>query len=485
MGVARKMVDRVDRGVGVGLERWVRGHHHRRLRRLGHTSVFEFAAGSGLWALTDPPPRPGNAVEVLIDGERACGDIAKALAGAHSQVHIAGWHLTPGFELTRDGDTSTLRDVLARLAERVDVRVLLWAGPPVPAFQPTRKMVRAVREQLTGGTRIECVLDSRERTMHCHHEKLVIVDDTVAFVGGIDLTSLSGDRWDSPEHQPRGSLGWHDVATRLRGPIVADVADHFRQRWQEAAGQPLPVPQVPAPAGHVTAQLLRTIPERTYDFSPRGEFGILEAYERALRSAQHLIYLENQFLWSTEIAQILADKLRNPPTEHFRILLLLPAKPNNGADTTRGQLGCLVEADHGAGRLLAVTIHSHNPSSTDALYVHAKVAIVDDRWLTVGSANLNEHSLFNDTEINIATCDPVLARHTRLALWAEHLHRAVKEIDHEPTTVIDGLWRPIAEKQLHHQTSGLALTHRLMQLPAVSRRAERLVGPIRGLLIDG
>ena len=485
MGVARKMVDRVDRGVGAGLERWVRGHHHRRLERLGHTSVFEFAAGSGLWALTDPPPRPGNAVEVLIDGERACGAIAKALAGAHSQVHIAGWHLTPGFELTRDGDTSTLRDILARLAERVDVRVLLWAGPPVPAFQPTRKMVRAVREQLTGGTRIECVLDSRERTMHCHHEKLVIVDDTVAFVGGIDLTSLSGDRWDSTEHQPRGSLGWHDVATKLRGPIVADVADHFRQRWQEAAGHALPMPDVPAPAGDVTAQLLRTIPERTYDFSPRGEFGILEAYERALRSAQHLIYLENQFLWSSEIAQILVDKLRNPPTEQFRILLLLPAKPNNGADTTRGQLGCLVEADHGAGRLLAVTIHSHTASSTDALYVHAKVAIVDDRWLTVGSANLNEHSLFNDTEVNIATCDPELTRHTRLALWAEHLHRAVEEIDHDPTTVIDGLWRPIAEEQLHHQTSGFALTHRLMQLPAVSRRAERLVGPMRGLLIDG
>ena len=485
MGAAQRMLDRVDRGVGVGLERLVRGHHHRRLRRLGHMSVFEFAAGSGLWALTDPPPRSGNAVEVLVDGERVCGAIAQELSGAHSQVHIAGWHLTPGFELTRDGDTATVRDVLADLAERVEVRVLLWAGPPVPAFQPTRKMVRAVRAQLTAGSRVECVLDARERSMHCHHEKLVIVDDTVAFVGGVDLTSLAGDRWDSTAHHPRGGLGWHDVATKLRGPIVGDVANHFRQRWQEAAGQVLPVPVVPAPAGDVTAQLLRTVPERTYDFSARGEFGILEAYGRALRSAQHLIYLENQFLWSSEIAQILIDKLRNPPTEEFRILLLLPAKPDNGADTTRGQLGCLLEADHGAGRLLAVTIHSHNPSSTEALYVHAKVAIVDDRWLTVGSANLNEHSLFNDTEINIATCDPMLARHTRLALWAEHLDRTVEEIDHDPTTVIDGLWRPIAEEQVHRRSNGLALTHRLMQLPAVSRRAERLVGPMRGLLIDG
>ena len=115
----------------------------------------------------------------------------------------------------------------------------------------------------------------------------------------------------------------------------------------------------------------------------------------------------------------------------------------------------------------------------------AKVAIVDDRWLTVGSANLNEHSLFNDTEINIATCDPMLARQSRLALWAEHLNLTVEQIDHDPTTVIDEAWRPIAEEQLRQQRNGVALTHRLMQLPAVSRRAERLVGPMRGLLIDG
>ena len=95
--------------------------------------------------------------------------------------------------------------------------------------------------------------------------------------------------------------------------------------------------------------------------------------------------------------------------------------------------------------------------------------------MTAGSpwvpANLNEHSLFNDTEINIATCDPMLARHTRLALWAEHLDRTVEEIDHDPNHVIDGLWRPIAEEQVHRRSNGLALTHRLMQLPAVSRRA--------------
>ena len=202
MHLSNRVVDRVDRGIGAGLERWVRGHHRRRLRRTGHAALLDIRAGSGSWAETGGAPRPGNAVEVLIDGEQACGAIAEALSRARSHVHIAGWYLSPDFELTRDDDAAPLRDMLAVLAERVDVRVLLWAGPPLPAFQPTRKMARAVREQLTADTKVRCVLDARERTMHCHHEKLVIVDDTVAFVGGIDITSLAGDRWDSTRHPP-------------------------------------------------------------------------------------------------------------------------------------------------------------------------------------------------------------------------------------------------------------------------------------------
>ena len=85
--------------------------------------------------------------------------------------------------------------------------------------------------------------------------------------------------------------------------------------------------------------------------------------------------------------------------------MLLPAKPNNGADDTRGQLAALVRADGGAGRFLATTISARTGELSGPLYVHAKIAIVDDRWLTLGSANLNEHSFFNDTEMNIVTCD--------------------------------------------------------------------------------
>ena len=143
--------------------------------------------------------------------------------------------------------------------------------------------------------------------MHCHHEKTIVIDDRVAFVGGIDLTSESGDRFDSSRHPARGQVGWHDASTRIAGPAVADVAEHFRMRWREVSGEECLSAETIEPAGNVELQIVRTIPEHIYAAKANGDFRILESYVRALRSAQKLIYLENQFLWSVEIAEILRD----------------------------------------------------------------------------------------------------------------------------------------------------------------------------------
>jgi phosphatidylserine/phosphatidylglycerophosphate/cardiolipin synthase-like enzyme len=116
---------------------------------------------------------------------------------------------------------------------------------------------------------------------------------------------------------------------------------------------------------------------------------------------------------------------------------------------------------------------------------HAKIGIVDDRWMTIGSANLNEHSLFNDTEMNLVTHDPGVARATRLRLWSEHLERPPEELDRDPTEIIERIWRPLAEQQLQRRLDGVPLTHRVLRLPHVSRRTEALRGPINGLLVDG
>ena len=458
-------------------------HHRRRLSRIGRLEALEPAAGG--WAEEGSPPRPGNAIQILIDGAQALPAIAEALRSAESDVHLTGWHFSPDFALEREGEPIVLRNLLAELAERVDVRVLVWAGAPLPLFRPSRKDVREMRDRLVGDSKVQCALDSKERPMHCHHEKTIIVDDRVAFVGGIDLTSESGDRFDWNNHPSRADVGWHDACARLEGPVVADVGGHFRMRWREVAGETLaPVPP-PKPAGNIELQIVRTIPEHIYDAEPKGDFGILESYLRGLKAAERFIYLENQFLWSPEVEAVLIDKIENPPHPDFRVVLVLPAKPNSGSDDTRGMLACLIEADGDADRVLACTLYARAEQHTDPVYIHAKIAIVDDEWFTLGSANLNEHSLFNDTEMNVVAHDPELARDTRLRLWSEHLEVPADEIPDDPARAVDELWKPISKEQQDRRAAGLPLTHRLVRLEHLSRRSGRVLGPLTGLLVDG
>ncbi len=246
-----------------------------------------------------------------------------------------------------------------------------------------------------------------------------------------------------------------------------------------------PIGAPDADAGDVELQVVRTVPEGIYDFEPHGAFRILEAYTRALRSARELVYLESQFLWSSQVVEILCAKLREPPTEEFRVVVMLPAKPNNGADTTRGQLAALIRADDGAGRFLACTLAARTGHLGGPLYVHSKIGIVDDAWMTVGSANLNEHSFFNDTEMNVIACDREVARQTRLRLWSEHLELPLDRVSGSPANVIDELWRPMAVEQRERHERHAPPTHRMRELAGVSRRSMALLGPIDSLLVDG
>jgi phosphatidylserine/phosphatidylglycerophosphate/cardiolipin synthase-like enzyme len=471
------------RAINETIDHAVTAHYARRLRKAGWGPALG-AAELG-WAHGTFPPRSGNDIDVLIDGAAFLPAVAEELARAESHVHLTGWHFSPELDLTRGAEPTILRNLLAELAERIDVRVLLWRGAPVALYRPSRRAVRTMIDQLCRWNRIRCEVDSCVRYLHSHHEKTIVVDGRVAFVGGIDLTLEGGDPFDSPSHKPRGRVGWHDAAMRLRGPAVADVAEHFRLRWSAAANEELPEAYVPDPAGDVEVQIVRTIPEKVYERSlPQGDFSVFESYLRALRSAERLIYLENQFLWSPEIVQILADKLRDPPCDEFRIVVVLPAKANDGADVSRGQVGALIDADDGNARFLACTVYARAGQLRDTIYVHSKVGIVDDRWLTVGSANLNERSLFDDSEMNVVTLDEPLTRDTRLRLWSEHLELPVSELGGDPSRVIDERWKPIADEQLERLRSGAPLTHRLVKLPGVSVRHRRILGPLQSRIYD-
>jgi phosphatidylserine/phosphatidylglycerophosphate/cardiolipin synthase-like enzyme len=468
--------------VGDVVDTAVRAHHRRRLAKLGKHPLESPPGG---FADDAPPARAGNRLEVLIDGEHALARMVSEMRAASAYVHLSGWFMSPDFVLQDGPERVILRNLLAELARRVDVRVLLWAGAPIPVFRPSRRTVRRVRDELRSAGPIRCVLDPHERPLHCHHEKTIVVDGRVAFVGGIDLTAMAGDRRDSQRHAPRADVGWHDVATVVHGPVVADVAAHFALRWHGVTGERLPESPPPAEAGSSTVQLVRTVPERTYPGLDGGSFGILETYARAIRSATELIYLESQYLWSPEIVQMLAEKLRRPPSDRFRLLLVLPGKPYGGADDTRGALAELVAADGGAGRVLACALYAPAGPIADLIYVHAKVAVIDDRVLIVGSANLNDHSMFNDTEAALVTDDAALAAATRHRLWAEHLECGEDDVRGDPTDLIDRCWRPRAEEQLKRRRDGRPMTHRVSRLDGVSLHSARLLGPLEGLVVDG
>ncbi len=473
----------VDALVGDGIERAVKLRHRARLGAHGWLHAVD--SGPGAWAQGAPPPRPGCELEVLIDGAAAFQATAEAIRGARESVWVAQWFMNPGFELVRGVDAQSIGALLAQAAERgVDVRVLVWAGSPFPIFQPNRHQAKQAAAELTRATQIRCELDPHERALHCHHEKTLVIDGQVAFVGGIDMTDLKNDRYDTADHPARRRTGWHDIGTRLTGPIVADLAAHFAMRWRELTGEQLELGEPPAPTGEHTVQMTRTIPESQYDSLPDGDFSVLESYMRAIRGAQRLIYIENQFLWAPEITDLLADKLRDPPRDEFRLVILIPTRAHAGQDDTLGQVGVLQAADTG-DRLLVSTVRSLSGERDEQCYIHAKLAIIDDRWLTVGSANLNAHSLFNDTEVNVVSDHAGLARDTRVALWAEHLDVDRREIEsRDPTEVIERLWRPIAEDQLAREKAQRPPTHHLVAMSGVSRRSRRLLGPLNGLLAD-
>jgi phosphatidylserine/phosphatidylglycerophosphate/cardiolipin synthase-like enzyme len=174
-------LSRLDSIVGGGIEAAVRGKHRWRLRRLGRGDALA-PSDDGLWAGGDPPPRDRCALDVLVDGADAFSSIVAAIENARDFVHVTGWHIAPWFELTRGDRPAAVGELLADAAERLDVKVLVWAGAPVPAFHPTRKEVRDAVETLTRRTRIRCEADPREHPFHCHHEKTVVVDGVVAFV---------------------------------------------------------------------------------------------------------------------------------------------------------------------------------------------------------------------------------------------------------------------------------------------------------------
>jgi phosphatidylserine/phosphatidylglycerophosphate/cardiolipin synthase-like enzyme len=377
-------------------------------------------------------------------------------------LHIAGLNEEEiQFWLTHE---LSLQEVLGYAVRRgVEVKVLLWKSSEAFSNSDPKKAYEELKE-----VGVECILDESAQGILHHpieslHQKITIIDGNVAYVGGIDpLIEKKGDfdRWDTPDHvfadpcrsTPSATIPhpWHDAHARVDGPAAADVETNFRQRWNDVIvhhhhkdAQPIPEHSLPEPIESKSlVQIVRTIPQHTYRFEPRVVQGITKIYANAFHNIRQFAYLENQYLWlhaysgidipfmgndSPEMEQNLRElgaALRRGAT----VALVLPDHPNVGRAFSDAGVQRLrdeaSEADE-EGRLqvfcLATSTKQDGQEHYRPIYVHAKVAIVDDGWSTVGSGNLNNRGMRDDTEMNVATLDPELTRGLRLMLQAEHL----------------------------------------------------------------
>lgn len=375
---------------------------------------------------------------VYCDGEAYFKAFAEAALQARSHIFILGWDIHTGTNLAPDLDPDglswTLDIFLRRLLDRhpeLQIYILGWDFSPV--FFLEREKLQSLRFSWSHHPRLHFVLDAHHPLGGSHHQKMVVIDDRLAFLGGLDLTVR---RWDSSRHisrDPRRKdhegepyAPFHDLQIGIKGPAVEDLSQVFRERWLRATATRIRL-QAPPPSESSTLpfamacasfQGSRVAISRTSplfrDYTEIKE--IARLYIDLLRLARHTIYIENQYLTSQSIVDILCEigaKERGP-----QILIVLPKK--SGGWLEKKTMGLLQQS--ALQKILAADRYGRaacffpfdKDLKEDGTYVtvHSKLLIIDDQFVNIGSANLNNRSMGFDTECN-ATIDVSSSPHLR------------------------------------------------------------------------
>ena len=465
--------------------------------------LSEFERGNDAARLR--PWTEGNAVRPLVHGRVYYNALERVLAatGDGDSIQFVGWRADAD-QLLADGGPTVVEALCAAIGRGARVRGLLWhahAGMVGSQVGPNRTLALAVNR--AGG---EVLLDQRVLPFGCHHQKMVVVrhagrsEDDVAFIGGIDLDH--GSRDDADHRGDRQSVGadpvygpnpaYHDLQLWLQGPVVREAEETFRERWQNPApmtrlpwhvipdrirglrrsASPLP-PALPDPAasGTCAVQLLRTYPRRRprYPYAPRGERSIALAYTKAVGRAERLIYLEDQYLWSFDVARIFAAALQRSSRLH--LIGVVPRWPDNenqfyNESAMLGHAEALAMVREAGGNRVQV-LDVENLQGLP-VYVHAKLCIVDDVWAAVGSDNFNTRSWTHDSELTAAVLDSErdqrapsdpgglgdgarrFARELRLTMLREHLGIAEDDDLIDPERAADTVRKSAAELDAWH-----------------------------------
>ncbi|WP_459860182.1 VTT domain-containing protein [Desulfuromonas carbonis] len=394
-------------------------------------------------------------IAFLVDGEDYYRAVADACESARQAIYILGWDVDSRTRLRRGkkGTAETLGEFVDRLVkEHPDLHIYILEWDFAMFYSLERETLSWLSLGWMSHERVHFEFDDNHPVGACHHQKIVVIDDLVAFVGGFDLASF---RWDTSEHLPnhperteRGtSYGpVHDVQMLVDGEAARELGCIARRRWDRATGEQLPEPTEyghdPWPQSispdhrEVRLAILRTEP--AYD--GQAEVREIETFYRdAVTRAESFIYMENQYLSSHAICAALEESLQQ--AEGPEVVLVLPRKcPGWLEEETMGALRQgiqkrLLAADRN-GRL-RVYYPERAGLTTDVIIVHSKLLIADDTLLTVGSANLSNRSMGFDTECNLALSADgqkgiakTIARF-RNRLLAEHLGTEIQVVaDH-------------------------------------------------------
>jgi phospholipase D1/2 len=408
---------------------------------------------------------------LLVDGRDFFRAVYDACAQAERTIYMAGWQFASDVELVRGEDVregcrypAAFLEFLRALCEAkpaLEIYLLPWDSSPV--FTLEREPWQRLKFRWKGHPRIRWRMDNCHPAGASHHQKLIVVDRSVAFIGGMDLCT---GRWDDRGHaatkQERCTHGkpdgpYHDVQAFLTGDGVDIVRGWFAQRWRDATCEPLELPDAPVrslafePTFAVHAPrigLARTWPEME-DPPAQPIKELLRLHLRAIGQAKRLIYAENQYLSSDELCRALEARL-DAGAPHLEVVLVLPQK--SAGFKERISIGvyqqAILERIAIAAERNGHAFGVYYPAATGAdgdvpIFTHGKVLAIDDRFLLVSSANLTNRSMSFDTELGIAWESPEPTsslRNARVELLGEHC--GVSGADAETLVgPIDGLVR--------------------------------------------
>lgn len=374
-----------------------------------------FLPGRNVWRIEE-----ATRAAVLVDADCYYRHLEQALLLARRSIWILGWDFNGRICLRPDCEASslTLGNLLRSIVEQheeLEIRLLIWN---LGSIYSQKKLNLSLDEEWADHPRIHLRFDSKHPLRASHHQKLVCIDDTVAFAGGIDLTVK---RWDTSEHltsqparsEPDGTPypPVHDVQMAVEGDAARALGDLARERWRVATGEEhsstRPLGQC-WPAGLIPdlldtdVAIARTWP-RHRGHAAKSEVALLN--QDALKSARQFIYIETQYFASSGIGRILAKRLKEKDGPEVMILVTESSRGLLERFVMGGNRDRLIRRLKRADRFNRLRVMYAVVAEGDReceVLIHSKVMIVDDRFLRVGSSNLNNRSEGLDTECDLA-----------------------------------------------------------------------------------